>query len=103
MLGSFYLVWAIYTNLFIYEFHILTVIIDFFEAFIYLGLWLWAKRRLLPATISGLFFYTTMFVIGLVSNPYSGLLIGFKGLFFILLVISVTSARKYEKMIKDFG
>lgn len=102
MLGSFYLVWAIYTNVFLYEPHFLMIIIDFLEAFIYLGLWFWAKRKLLPATISGLFFFTTMFIIGIIANPYSGLLIGFKGLFFILLIISVTSARRYEKMKKEF-
>jgi len=103
ILGFFYLGWCFYSNFLVYDFEIFYFTIDLIEALIFLGLAFWSKKKLLAATLSGLLFFTTMFVIGIIGNPYSGILIGLKSLFFILLIVSVTSARKYEKFKKEFG
>lgn len=100
-IGGFYMAWALYTNLIVYEFNLFNFSTDLIEASVFIGLAIWAKKKPFPATFSGLIFFTTMFVIGIINNPYSALLIGFKSLFFIVFIVSIFSVRKAEKLKKE--
>jgi uncharacterized Zn finger protein (UPF0148 family) len=66
---------------------------------IYLGLWVWAKARPLPATISALILFATVWVASAALDPAElirGIIV--KIVILVFLIKAVDSARKFQRM-----
>jgi hypothetical protein len=75
------------------------LVINLVVAACFVGLWVWAKSRALPATLAALILFITVIVIGAVMDPADIL----KGIIMKVAVIAflvkaVDSARKYQRM-----